>query len=222
MTTTSVQVCSTSASRWLDTSTVRPVLRVVAQHLAHRLDLRRVEAVGRLVEHQQVGQAQHRLRDGQPLPHALAVGLHLPGDGRAPSPAMASASSRCASSVGRPVAAQYMRRLSCPDRCGRKPDPSTNDPSRESTGEPGLDAVAEHPDVALAGGDQPHEHAQRGGLARAVGAEQAEDLAVADREVHAVDRPEPVRVALREPPHHQRGVDELGVDVDPAPAPQPR
>ena len=76
ITTTWVQVCSTSDSRWLDTSTVRPVGRVAAQHLAHRADLRRIEAVGRLVEQQQVGQPEHRLGDGQPLPHALAVGAH--------------------------------------------------------------------------------------------------------------------------------------------------
>ena len=65
MTTTSVQVCSTSASRWLETITVRPVAGVAAQHLAHLADLRRVEPVGRLVEHQQLGQAEHGLGDAR-------------------------------------------------------------------------------------------------------------------------------------------------------------
>ena len=56
---------------------------VGAQHLAHRVDLRRVEPVGRLVEHEQVGQAEHRLRDRHPLAHALAVAADRPVDGRA-------------------------------------------------------------------------------------------------------------------------------------------
>ena len=56
---------------------------VGAQHLAHGVDLRRVEPVGRLVEHQQVGQAEHRLGDRHPLPHALAVAAHPLVDRRA-------------------------------------------------------------------------------------------------------------------------------------------
>ena len=72
MTTRWVQVCSTSASRWLETMTVRPGRRVADQHLAHLADLRRVEAVGRLVEDEQVRQAEHGLGDGEALPHALA------------------------------------------------------------------------------------------------------------------------------------------------------
>ena len=46
---------------------------VAPQHPAHLGDLRRVEPVGRLVEHQQLGQAEHGLRDGEPLLHAVAV-----------------------------------------------------------------------------------------------------------------------------------------------------
>ena len=55
----------------------------------------------------------------------------------APSPAISSASATCDSSVGRPVADQYSARFSAPDRCGRKPGPSTNAPIRASTGAPG-------------------------------------------------------------------------------------
>ena len=54
-----------------------------------------------------------------------------------PSPAISSASAKCAFSAGRPVAAQYSSRFARPDRCGRNPDPSTNEPIRESTGAPG-------------------------------------------------------------------------------------
>ncbi len=50
---------------------------------------------------------------------------------------MASTSSRWASAAGRPVACQYSSRLARPDRCGRKPGPSTNDPSRDRAGDPG-------------------------------------------------------------------------------------
>ena len=83
MTTTWVHVCSTSASRWLETITVRPVSRVALQDLAHLGDLRRVEAVGGLVEDEQLGQAEHRLSDRQSLLHAVAVGLHPAVDRRA-------------------------------------------------------------------------------------------------------------------------------------------
>ena len=57
--------------------------RVAAQHLAHGVDLRRVEPVGRLVHQQQVRQPEHRLGDRQPLPHALRVGADPAVDGRA-------------------------------------------------------------------------------------------------------------------------------------------
>jgi hypothetical protein len=47
-----------------------PIGRVPEQDVAHLPDLRRVEAVHRLIEHQQVRHAQHGLRDGEPLGHA--------------------------------------------------------------------------------------------------------------------------------------------------------
>jgi hypothetical protein len=59
----------------------------------------------------------------------------------------------------------------------------------------GLEPPAEQPHLAGVGGDQPEDHVQGGGLAGAVGAEQADDLAGADREadaVHGGDRPEPL------------------------------
>lgn len=51
---------------------------VAAQDLPHRVDLRRVEAVRGLVEHQQVRQPEHRLGDRESLPHPLAVGADPP------------------------------------------------------------------------------------------------------------------------------------------------
>mgnify|MGYP006198204661 CR=1 FL=1 len=46
-------------------------------------------------------------------------------------------------------------------------------------------------------GQEPGEDPEQGGLARAVGAEQAEDLARADIEVDTVERPDPTLVGLR-------------------------
>ena len=59
--------------------------RVPEQDIAHLADLRRVEAVHRLVEDQQVGQAEHGLGDGQPLAHPPRVGPH-PAVERGPEP----------------------------------------------------------------------------------------------------------------------------------------
>jgi len=56
-----------------------------------------------------------------------------------------------------------------------------------------VEPLAEQPDLAGVGGDQPEDHVQGGGLAGAVGTEQADDLARADPEadaVHGGDRPE--------------------------------
>ncbi len=50
--------------------------------LAHLAHLTGVEAVGRLVEHQDLGPAQQHACEPEPLAHALRVGLHLAVDGR--------------------------------------------------------------------------------------------------------------------------------------------
>ena len=157
------------------------------QHVAHLPDLRRVQAVHRLVEHQQVRQAEHGLGDGQPLAHAARVGAH----GRsmaAPRPAISSTSARCESPAGRPVARQYRSRLARPDRCGRKPGPSTNEPEPGQGRRPGRTSPPEDRDRARVGLDQAHQHPQRGRLARPVRAEQPEDLAALHPQGHPVHR----------------------------------
>ena len=53
---------------------------VLVQHIAHRPDLGRVEAVRRLVEDEEIGLAEHGLRDAEALTHALAVGADLAVD----------------------------------------------------------------------------------------------------------------------------------------------
>src|SRR3954454_1128324 len=113
-----------------------------------------------------------------------------------PSPATSMASSRCASSSGRPVAAQYSVRLSRPDRCGCSPVPSTNDPSPEGPRGAGAGGVPEDADPARRRPDQTHEHPQGRRLARAVRAEQAEDLPAAHLEGKVADGDEAVLVRL--------------------------
>ena len=173
-----------------------PAGRVAAQHLAHRVDLRRVEPVGRLVEHQQLRQAEHGLGDGEPLPHALAVGADAALDRRRRA-RRSPAPRRCARPRpgGRwpPSTA-----AGCPRRTGAagSPGPSTNAPIRASTGAPGLDGLAERGDRARGRPDEPHQHAQHGGLAGAVGAEQAEHHALLDVERDALHRAEPAAVGL--------------------------
>ena len=49
----------------------RPGGRDTPDHFAHLADLGRIQAVGRLVEYEQPGPAQHRLREGQPLAHPV-------------------------------------------------------------------------------------------------------------------------------------------------------
>ena len=62
MTTRWVQDCSTSARRWLETITSRVRWpRTGCHHLGHLADLGWVDAVGRLVQDEQIGQAQHGL-----------------------------------------------------------------------------------------------------------------------------------------------------------------
>jgi hypothetical protein len=61
---------------------------------------------------------------------------------------------------------------------------------------------AEHAAIALVGVDDPQQHAQRRGLARAVGPEHAVDRALRHRQVDAVHRGEPV-----EPFHQPAGLD---------------
>ena len=118
----------------------------------------------------------------------------------------------CASSAGRPVAAQYSRRLSRPERCGCSPVPSTNEPSRDSTGAPGPAGVPEDADPPLGRPDQPHEHPQGRRLAGAVGPEQTEHLPATHLEGEVADGDEAVLVRLGHALEAQRHV--LAVRLD--------
>ena len=68
-------VCATSASTWLETSTVRPSGGERAQEVAQPAHALRVEPVRRLVEDEQLGLAEQRRREAEPLAHAERVAL---------------------------------------------------------------------------------------------------------------------------------------------------
>ena len=121
---------------------------------------------------------------------------------------MASTSPRCGPAAGRPVARQYSSRLARPDRCGRKPGPSTNDAEPGQGRRPGVHLAAEDRDRAGVRVHQAHQRAQRRGLAGAVRPEQAENLAVLHPQRQAVHRELPVArnawSARRSPAAHRR------------------
>jgi hypothetical protein len=148
-----------------------PALGVAAQQLAHGVDLRRVEPVGRLVEHQQLGQPEHRLGDGQPLAHPLAVGADpaldrgaQPGDLEGLGHVRLGGGRRSPPSKAPGWPAGQVR---------QEAGPSTNAPSRPARGAR-ADRLPERLDRPGGGPDQAHQHPQHGGLAGAVGTEQAQ------------------------------------------------
>ena len=166
-------------------------LRQGPQQAAQLDDLARVEAVGRLVEHQQLGLVQHGLGDGDALPVAarqpadhdvadrperqpLAGGV----DARGAAPARACPRSRpmkCEEFVDPHVAVErgVLRHVAERARAPAWPSRTTSKPSTRTV----PDA---RPQVA-------GEDAQDGGLARAVGAEQAHHLALLHLEGDVVD-----------------------------------
>ena len=83
MTPTCVQICSTSDSRWVESSTVTPSTGQVGDQRSHLAGALRVQAVGRFVEDQQLPRLQQSRSDAQPLPHAQRVVAVALGGGRA-------------------------------------------------------------------------------------------------------------------------------------------
>ena len=72
---TESQICWTSPRMWLDSTTVTPSRGELAHEVAHLADAARVEAVGGLVEDQQIGGLEQGGRDGEALLHAERVRL---------------------------------------------------------------------------------------------------------------------------------------------------
>ena len=163
-----------------------------AEHLdgrAHLDDLHRVEAAGRLVEDQELGLVHQRLGHADALPVAVRQAgdqlvVHLAGGGlllrfghRARRVAGGDAAQLRGEGQVPPDGHLAVERR----RVGEKPDAA-----------PHLVRIARDVDPVdghLAGGRQQHaaEDLQRRGLAGAVEAEKADDLAAIDREVEVVD-----------------------------------
>ena len=94
----------------------RPELADQVPHLAGAL---RIQAVGRLVQDEQVARLQQRGGDAQPLPHAeRVVAVPLARRGGQPDPLQRGRRSAAARCAGRRVrsAASSRRRLARPDR----------------------------------------------------------------------------------------------------------
>ena len=167
-----------------------PLAGQVAHEVAQPGDALGVESVGGLVEDQDVGVADQRAGQFQPLPHAhgepadLAPGVggqpdqvqHHVGPGFVVAPGPGHHAQMGAGSPGRVEAGRLQDR---PDRAGRVGQVPVELPA--DGGAPGIR------------GDQPEQHPQGGRLARAVGPEEAGDPSRLDHEVQMVDgqhRPE--------------------------------
>ncbi len=180
------------------------------QQLADLPDAVRVQAVGGLVEDQQVGGREQRAREPQPLAHAQRVGAHRAAvDAGEPDPLEGlphpPPPSRPAAGAGRVEQVEVRPPGEVAVRGGaldHRPD------ARQHRVDLARHLPAEHPDVAARGVDQPEQHPHQRRLARAVRAEEAVAVAPGDVQVDVVDggvRP----VALGQPAglDHQRGVD---------------
>ena len=181
------------------------------EELAQVPDPVRVQAVARLVQHQQPRPADQRAGQAQPLPHAQRVGLDRP----AVHPAQADLLQRLVDAAppgapGRP-----------PARTGRVEQREVRPAGQVRVGGGLLDQradlrqhlarvpghpPAEHLDLAAGGVDQAEQHADQRGLARAVRPEQAVPVALAHLEVDRAHRGHrAVALGQRPGPDHARG-----------------
>ena len=150
----------------------------------------RVQAVGRLVEHDQPARQQQRRGEAEPLLHARASSRGNRRSAASASPTRSSAASTAAgiarvASSGSVAATR--RRFSRPDRNGWNPGPSTSAPTcgsarRRAVGHRSPEQLGR----ARGGAGEAEQHPDQRGLARAVRAEHAEHGAGRDVEVDAV------------------------------------
>ncbi len=183
MTPTWVHICSTSASRWLETSTVVPSAASDPIRAAHLAGALRVEPVGRLVEDQQVPRRQQgarRCASRCRMPERVGA-VALVGRGEQPDPVERGVDPGAGGAPGRPSGRPRRAGPGCrrPDRYGWKAGPSTSAPTRGQHGCRAGRASRAPSSRTLAGGrrDQAEQHPDGRGLARPVGAEEAVDAA---------------------------------------------
>jgi hypothetical protein len=155
----------------------------------HVADPRRIEAVGRFVEHQQTRATQQAGGNPEPLPHAVGVAADL-----------------VVGPIDEVDDVEHLRNEVGPDAAVQQPEAlqvlpagqvgvelraldEAGDPVEDSN--PGLrPAPAEHANHAGIGPDQAEQHPQEGGLAGPVGSEDAVHLAGRHAEGDVVDRPD--------------------------------
>lgn len=167
--------------------------------LTHAL---RVEAIGRLVEHQQFPRLQQRGRESQPLFHAQGVRLGLLARGRGqPDPVQrggdaAAPGARIGAGVGGVVAQQIVPAIQEPVQRG----PFDQRAHLRQYGPNGArHGFAEDRGAARGRLDEPHQHPDGGGLAGAVGPQEPEDAAVGHAQIESVDGQLAAPVPLGEP-----------------------
>ena len=206
-----VQICSTSESRWLETSTVVPSCGERGDQVPDLAGALRVEAVGRLVEDEQVARREQRGGDGEPLPHAQRVGAVALRRGRQQADPVERGvdprRARCAGRAGRSAASS---RAGSTGRRGRGGTPAPRPGRRPGAGHAPASArdrraraARSRPDVGL---DQAEQHPDRRGLARAVGSEEAVDRAASARPGRWRRRPACAPNRLRQAAGHDRVV----------------
>ena len=175
------------------------------QDRAHRRDLGRVETVGRLVEEEHLGPAEHGLGDAEALLHAVAVGADRAVEGAAErrdgeglvDPGLVGGAS------GRgPVGLEVLAAGEVGEEAGALDEGS--DPAEDLRA--GVDRSAEDVHRSRVGGDEAEHHPHRRRLAGAVGAEQADDLAALGPPGHVVDGTVPVGIRLDEAVDDERDV----------------
>ena len=186
---TGSQIFSTSSSRCDESRTVRPSAtkpRIIGPEL---VDAGRVEAVRRLVEDQQLGVAEQRAGDAEPLAHARASSVLTRSSARSASrrgrarrrSGRAPPRSRAAATIAEVLAAGEVAveaRL-LDDRADAR------ERWRRSSGHAAGRAAASMPGV---GAGEPEQHPDQRRLAGAVRAEVAEGGAARNMKVDGVDR----------------------------------
>ena len=198
-----VHICSTSASRWLETSTVVPSSRERPDQLPHLARALGVEPVGRLVEHQQVLGGEQRAGDREPLPHPERVGAEpLVGRGQKSDPVERGVDpSSGRRRVRRPVGGVEPVQVAPSGEVGmerRALDQGAH--RRQHRGRPRRHRLAEQLDPAGRRRDEGEQHPDGRRLPRPVGAEEAVDRAGGHLEVDRVDhglRPEALGESAR-------------------------
>ena len=175
-----------------------PPLGEASDELAHLVHLLWVQAVGGLIEDEQLRPAEERLGDAEALAHPVRVGPHRAVDRIAElghGEGLLHVGLREGLPPGPPVEAQVVDAGQV--RHEPRPLHQGADPGEHRV--PGAHRLAEDRSGAGRRVDEPEQHADRRGLARAVGTEEAEYLARPDREgevVHGDEAaPEPLAQA---------------------------